>query len=326
MRSGAASLNLIMYFIALLAVTWWVNLQDGLELTPGWALAGRPHGDPGLAGNHTNMTSRTIDIKALFPLYNCKPGRAARVFKRNALQLLSATDARGWSIADCLERRDEGAVQRGEDPYMGAAAPNAPQLPAGGINMAQARALRAKRLKDSAAALLTHLDDEAMKDILSLPPFAQNGPEMFDEIMERCLVPLSALEAQEIRAKILSLSITYDVGFSENTVQELMKIARVENVLLIQTGHAVHDDDMGARCFSEPSLRRTRSLPRRPWRSSTLPLGSHSARPVCDASSSLSRCSPRRVPCLLGTCTACFASSTRSGDTRWRQGTSNAES
>ena len=245
MRSGAASLNLIMYFIALLAVTWWVNLQDGLELTPGWALAGRPHGDPGLAGNHTNMTSRTIDIKALFPLYNCKPGRAARVFKRNALQLLSATDARGWSIADCLERRDEGAVQRGEDPYLGATAPNAPQLPAGGINMAQARALRAKRLKDSAAALLMHLDDEAMKDILSLPPFAQNGPEMFDEIMERCLVPLSALEAQEIRARILSLSITYDVGFSENTVQELMKIARVENVLLIQTGHAVHDDDMG---------------------------------------------------------------------------------
>ena len=90
MRSGAASLNLIMYFVLCL-VARGGSLQDALELTPGRALAGCPRGDRSLAGNHANMTSRTIDIKVLFQLYDCKPGRGARAFRRNALQLLSTT-------------------------------------------------------------------------------------------------------------------------------------------------------------------------------------------------------------------------------------------
>ena len=114
-----------MYFVMCLLARGG-STQDGLELTPSRALAGRPFRDPSLAGYHANMTSRTIDIKALFQLYNCKPGPGARVFRRNALQLFSKTDARGWSLADCLERRDEGAVLPGEDPYQGAPVPGVP--------------------------------------------------------------------------------------------------------------------------------------------------------------------------------------------------------
>ena len=216
-----------------------------VELTPGRALAGCPLGDTDPAGYHANMTSRTIDIKALFQLYDCKPGRGARTFRRNALQCLSKTDARGWSLADTLLRVDEGAVLRGEDFLTGVAVPGTPQVPTVGPQAAEARALRSKRVKDSAAAILMHIDDDAMKEILSVAPYAQNGPEMFDEIMERCLVPMSSLEAQESRAKVLSLSVTHDVGFHANTILDLMKAARVENIQLMATGHAVNDNEMG---------------------------------------------------------------------------------
>ena len=83
-----------------------------MELTPGRTLAGSTLADGGLF-DVPNMSSRTVDIKVLFPPYDCTPGPNCRKFKRDCLQCFAETDERGFSIADVLMRQDEGAAAPG---------------------------------------------------------------------------------------------------------------------------------------------------------------------------------------------------------------------
>ena len=190
------------------------------------------------------MSSHTVDIKLAFPQYDCVPGPACREFRRNLLQLGAKTDDRGYSLADCFMRQDEGAAQQGTDVPGTAhalAATAAGPLP-GGAGAEKARIARAKRLKDSAAFLVQHISDATVKQILAQPHLVQNGPEMFDYIMSTCLIPLTGSELHELRAKVLGLTVRHDVGFSENTVLDLIKVARVQNLLLAP--NPVSDDEL----------------------------------------------------------------------------------
>ena len=146
------------------------------------------------------MSSHTVDIKLAFPQYDCVPGPACREFRRNLLQLGAKTDDRGYSLADCFMRQDEGAAQQGTDVPGTAhalAATAAGPLP-GGAGAEKARIARAKRLKDSAAFLVQHISDATVKQILAQPHLVQNGPEMFDYIMSTCLIPLTGSELHEL--------------------------------------------------------------------------------------------------------------------------------
>jgi hypothetical protein len=54
--------------------------------------------------------AHTVDIKISFEQTNMIPGPKGRVFRRNCLVHGGKADSRGYSIADCFLRRDEGAV------------------------------------------------------------------------------------------------------------------------------------------------------------------------------------------------------------------------
>ena len=176
----------------------------------------------------------TVDIKLSFQQYDCVPGPVCREFRRNLLQLGARTDDRGCSLADCYLRQDEGAAAPGTDipgvPHV--LAPGANAVPGIGAQAAKARIARIKRLKDSAAFLVSHISDSTVKQLLAEPEYAQNGPEMYDRIMSDCLIALTGSELHELRAKVLGLTVKHDAGFSENTVLDLVKAARVHNLLL----------------------------------------------------------------------------------------------
>ena len=54
--------------------------------------------------------ARNIDIKLLFDPCDMTPGPSGRKFRRDLLLASGKTDTRGWSLADCFLRIDEGAV------------------------------------------------------------------------------------------------------------------------------------------------------------------------------------------------------------------------
>ena len=118
------------------------------------------------------MGSHTVDIKLVFPQYDCVPGPACREFQRNLLQLGAKTDDRGFSFADCFLRQDENAAAPGTGvpgvPHVLAATAAGP-LPAGAAAQEKARIARSKRLKDSAAFLVQHISDSTVKQILAQP-------------------------------------------------------------------------------------------------------------------------------------------------------------
>lgn len=176
----------------------------------------------------------SVDIKLSFQQYDCVPGPKCREFRRNLLQLGARTDDRGYSLADCFLRQDEGAAAPGTDiPGVGhVLAPGAPHMPVVGVQSQKARVARTKRLKDSAAFLVSHISDNTVKQLLAEPEYAQNGPEMYDRIMADCLIALTGSELHELRAKILGLTVRHDTGFSENTILDLIKTARVHNLML----------------------------------------------------------------------------------------------
>ena len=196
--------------------------------------------------------STTVDIKLAFQQYDCVPGPACREFRRNLLQLGARTDDRGYSLADTFLRQDEGAAAPGTDipgiPH--ALNAGAAHLPTAGVQAQKARVSRTKRLKDSAAFLVAHISDTTVKQLLAEPEYAQNGPEMYDRIMADCLIALTGSELHELRAKILGLTIQHDVGFSENSILDLIKMARVHNLMLAP--YPISNDELAEMILDAP--------------------------------------------------------------------------
>ena len=158
MRSGAVELNMIMYYVLFLVGTWRVNPGWLGAHTPGWTLAGCTSRERSLAGGDlsdvANMSSVAVEIKVLFDRYNCEPGPKCRVFRRNVVQCFSETDDRGFSLADCLLRADEGAAAPGTDingvPHV--AMVGAPALPAVGQHHAPRQGAKRPMRTDSKGA------------------------------------------------------------------------------------------------------------------------------------------------------------------------------
>ena len=107
------------------------------------------------------MTS-TQDIKLLFPSYDCQPNqRRFDKFLNDLLASGGSCDVEGWSLADCLNRTDAGAITP-----LGAHAPDTGGIiPAngGGVAMEKSRGLRRARLKRSFSHLILHIDHPEVK-------------------------------------------------------------------------------------------------------------------------------------------------------------------
>jgi len=98
------------------------------------------------------------------------PGPKGRVFRRNCLVHGGKADSRGFSIADCFLRRDEGAVVGPcftptgvlNEPGVGGVllAPGGVAFPAA-AGAAQAKRDRRTRLKESFRFLVAHIADES---------------------------------------------------------------------------------------------------------------------------------------------------------------------
>ena len=195
--------------------------------------------------------TKNIDMKLQFEPYDCTPGPAARTFLRKCLQHGAKTDDQGWSLQDTFLRQDDGAVQNGTgigipgaaNHVAGVQAPQAGLIvaPVGGgaaaiaAHNAQLNA-RKKRLKDSAAFILMHLDDESttllLEDSQGACRFSQNGPEIYDYIAQHCVTPYSTTELREMKAALIQVSILHTVGITQNSVKDLLKEIKVQNSML----------------------------------------------------------------------------------------------
>ena len=166
------------------------------------------------------MATHNQDIKTLFELYDCQPNqRRFEKFLNSLLATGGRCDIDGWSLADCLQRLDDGAVTA-----LGAAAPNAGGLIAangGGAPMEKRRGLRRARLKMSFSHLILHLDHPEVKAILSKAPFLGNGPVALDYLRQRCSTPGNTGEQQDKQMEWCSLTIKGHIGIDENTLINL---------------------------------------------------------------------------------------------------------
>ena len=160
------------------------------------------------------------DDKLLFPTYDCSPGKEAYdVFEERLLGNGGRSDDQGWSLADCLNRRDDGAVTPAGAPVGG----GVPVLPAagGGVATEKRRALRRKRLKESHSYLVRHISNETVKRVLMRAPYLGNGPDALTYIRTRCRTAAQTTDRQEIQGKWLGVTIAKDVGSKESTVVDL---------------------------------------------------------------------------------------------------------
>ena len=67
--------------------------------------------------------AKTVDIKISFQTFNCQPGREEYdKFERNLFAHGGTCDNEGWSLADCLMRTDDGAVDAAGNPMPGVTA------------------------------------------------------------------------------------------------------------------------------------------------------------------------------------------------------------
>ena len=165
------------------------------------------------------MTSKTIDIKIAFQQYNCQPGREEYDrFERNLCAHGGASDAEGWSLADCLMRIDDGAVDAA-----GVLMPGVNPIPAagGGNQGHSARTCRRKRLKESYSFIIKHIDNADVLRALTQPGLLGDGPLALDFIRSRCRTAMDVVDAQDKQAQWHSITIAKDIGASENTIMDL---------------------------------------------------------------------------------------------------------
>ena len=183
---------------------------------------------------------RTVDIKLSFERWDGIAGPACRTWRRRLLQHAGHTDDRGWSLADCLLRKDEGAFVQGTGVVIGnALVPAAPSplgvpFPGPAAALQKAQAARRKRLKESASYLLRHLDVPDLEQLFEDARYEQNGPEMFDYIMSNRMPALTSLELMDYASSVRGITILNDIGSSENTVKQLLAELQIRNAILAQ--------------------------------------------------------------------------------------------
>ena len=156
----------------------------------------------------------TIDIKYLTQPHDGTPGKPWDDFEERLLDVASGkTDERGWSLADCLNRLDEG----------GAAGPPLP----GGAAGAKAAACRRKRLKESYSLVTVHELDVDHRSHMAQNHF-QNGPDAWDYLIAIMRTPVSRMQLREHDKIWDAIDILTDVGVNPNSI--ILIVTRIKAV------------------------------------------------------------------------------------------------
>ena len=173
------------------------------------------------------MAQRTVDIKISFPQFSCFPGREAyESFEANLEAHATRCDDEGWSIADCLFRRDAGAVDAAGVPV-----PTVPAILAvgGGTAMEKQRRLRRKRLKESHGFIMQHIANADFVRIMTRPPYLQDGPRALDYIRSKCLVAMDTTDSQDKKEEWRAISIAKDIGVGKEAMKDEQGQARCQH-------------------------------------------------------------------------------------------------
>ena len=201
--------------------------------------------------------AKNMDIKLLFEQYDMTPGAAGRKFFRNLMLHGGKTDAHGFSLADCFLRIDTHAVQAGQSidlppPPGTLAAPGA--VPTVGLTAGQlleSQRLRRARLKESFKLIVMHISDDSTLQLVGdmTSPYFQNGPDLYDHIQSLVVIPPTTSELFDMKAAFMRAEIVVDVGVSENTIKDALKLLRVLNSEF-PVNQRYSDDDIAERLLS----------------------------------------------------------------------------
>ena len=146
----------------------------------------------------------TVDIKYLTQPHDGTPGKPWDDFEERLLDVASGrTDERGWSLADCLNRVDEGSV-------------GGPPMPAGAAGQ-KAQACRRKRLKESYSLVTVHELDVDHRTHMAQNHF-QIGPDAWDYLIGIMRTPTSRLQLREHDKIWDAIDILTDVGVNPNSI------------------------------------------------------------------------------------------------------------
>ena len=130
-----------------------------------------------------------------------------------------------FSLWQAMEDRDQG----GNDP-------NAPALPAAGVNgHAQAVRRRWRRQNKAYERVYSHQDDERIKDMLdALPEDDRRGAEAWALVLRECDQGTTDLDISEIRVAFEKASIEADVGHNEESIIKFSRVLNSINTRLPQ--------------------------------------------------------------------------------------------
>ena len=173
-------------------------------LYPTWL---SPHGNdarfPRARGAQTARSmppAINMDIKVSFEVYDMTPGQKGREFLRNLYVHGGKTDSRGFSMADCMLRQDEGAVIGPAFAAGAAAAPNAIAMPANAAQLLDAQQKRRARIKYTFEFITRHICDEHTLTLAGDPTdrLFQDAPEFHDYIVSQVIVMPTTSEIQDM--------------------------------------------------------------------------------------------------------------------------------
>ena len=159
----------------------------------------------------------TAEIKLDFEPYDCTPGDAFDAFEERLFNNCTATDDRGFSLADHLLGIDEGG-------------PAGPAMPAGAAANAKAVAARRKRQRSSYGLLVRHLAGGTSADHIThlKQNHFQDGMAAWLYLEGMCRAAPTQIKLRKMNKDWDDISLLHDVGVCESSIQQLaVRIAAV---------------------------------------------------------------------------------------------------
>ena len=147
----------------------------------------------------------TLDIKYKTHPHDGTPGKPWEDFEERLMDIAAGmNDDRGWSLADVLNRLDEGSA-------------GGPAIVLNNADGRKALAAYRKRQKDAYSLIAVHELDKDHRTHMAQNHF-QNGPDAWDYLTALMREPVTLMQLREHDKHWDDMDILSDVGVSANSV------------------------------------------------------------------------------------------------------------
>ena len=152
----------------------------------------------------------SVDVKYDFEPYDCTPGDAYDAFEERYLNHATATDDRGYSLADHVLGIDEGS-------------PGGPAIAGTPQQIQKAQAALLKRQKQSYGLLVKHLAGGAAADHITYMKqnHFQQGLAAATYLRGMCQQPITRVKLRQLDNDWDAIDLLHDIGVSRNSIQLL---------------------------------------------------------------------------------------------------------